>query len=84
MQGHEKEALHLMSTYLPKETGPGSVYSEGGGLYALGEHWAALGFVMWKNASFWTCFVIVDLAATCLADMASDWHFNNTHTHTPV
>jgi len=36
-QGHEKEALHLMSTYLPKETGPGSVYSEGGGLYALGE-----------------------------------------------
>ena len=37
MQGHEKEALHLMSTYLPKETGPGSVYSEGGGLYALGE-----------------------------------------------
>ena len=38
MQGHEKEALHLMSTYLPKETGPGSVYSEGGGLYALGEH----------------------------------------------
>jgi len=26
-----------MSTYLPKETGPGSVYSEGGGLYALGE-----------------------------------------------
>jgi len=37
VQGHEKEALHLMSTYLPKETGPGSVYSEGGGLYALGE-----------------------------------------------
>jgi 26S proteasome regulatory subunit N2 len=35
-KGHEKEALHLMSTYLPKETGPGSVYSEGGGLYALG------------------------------------------------
>ena len=35
-KGHEKEALHLMSTYLPKETGPGSAYSEGGGLYALG------------------------------------------------
>ena len=36
-RGHEKEALHLMSTYLPKESGPGSAYSEGGGLYALGE-----------------------------------------------
>ena len=35
-KGHEKEALNLMSTYLPKETGPGSAYSEGGGLYALG------------------------------------------------
>eukprot|EP00058_Branchiostoma_floridae_P007904 XP_002593392.1 hypothetical protein BRAFLDRAFT_261728 [Branchiostoma floridae] len=35
-RGHEKEALHLMSTYLPKDTGPGSAYSEGGGLYALG------------------------------------------------
>ncbi|XP_013393221.1 26S proteasome non-ATPase regulatory subunit 1 [Lingula anatina] len=35
-KGHEKEALNLMSTYLPKDTGPGSAYSEGGGLYALG------------------------------------------------
>lgn len=35
-RGHEKDAMHLMSTYLPKETGPGSAYSEGGGLYALG------------------------------------------------
>lgn len=35
-KGHEKEALHLMSSYLPKETGPGSGYTEGGGLYALG------------------------------------------------
>ena len=35
-RGHEKDAMHLMSTYLPKETGPGSQYSEGGGLYALG------------------------------------------------
>lgn len=35
-RGHEKEALNLMSTYLPKEAGPGSAYSEGGGLYALG------------------------------------------------
>lgn len=26
-----------MSTYLPKDSGPGSAYSEGGGLYALGE-----------------------------------------------
>lgn len=34
--GHEKEALSLMASYLPKETGPGSGYSEGGGLYALG------------------------------------------------
>lgn len=35
-RGHEKEALNLMSTYLPKDTGPGSAYQEGGGLYALG------------------------------------------------
>ena len=35
-KGHEKEALNLMATYLPKESGPGSAYSEGGGLYALG------------------------------------------------
>lgn len=34
--GHEKEALSLMASYLPKETGPGSGYSEGGGLFALG------------------------------------------------
>jgi 26S proteasome regulatory subunit N2 len=26
---HEKEALHLMSSYLPKDTGPGSGYTEG-------------------------------------------------------
>lgn len=37
LQGHEKEALNLMSTYLPKDSSPGSAYSEGGGLYALGE-----------------------------------------------
>ncbi|XP_048744052.2 26S proteasome non-ATPase regulatory subunit 1-like [Ostrea edulis] len=35
-KGHEKEALNLMSTYLPKDSGPGSAYSEGGGLFALG------------------------------------------------
>ena len=35
-RGHEKEALNLMSTYLPKDSSPGSAYSEGGGLYALG------------------------------------------------
>uniref|UniRef100_T1J4R4 26S proteasome non-ATPase regulatory subunit 1/RPN2 N-terminal domain-containing protein n=1 Tax=Strigamia maritima TaxID=126957 RepID=T1J4R4_STRMM len=35
-RGHEKEALNLMSSYLPKDSGPGSGYSEGGGLYALG------------------------------------------------
>jgi len=35
-QGHEKEALNLMSTYLPKDSSPGSAYSEGGGLFALG------------------------------------------------
>ncbi|ELK32589.1 26S proteasome non-ATPase regulatory subunit 1 [Myotis davidii] len=34
--GHEKEALQLMATYLPKDTSPGSAYQEGGGLYALG------------------------------------------------
>lgn len=36
VQGHEKEALQLMATYLPKDTSPGSAYQEGGGLYALG------------------------------------------------
>ncbi len=35
-RGHEREALSLMSTYLPKDSGPGSAYAEGGGLYALG------------------------------------------------
>lgn len=36
-RGHEKEALSLMSTYLPKDTtGAGSEYPQGGGLYALG------------------------------------------------
>lgn len=35
-KGHEKEALQLMATYLPKDTSPGSAYQEGGGLYALG------------------------------------------------
>ncbi|ELT92764.1 hypothetical protein CAPTEDRAFT_182474 [Capitella teleta] len=35
-RGHEKEALQLMSSYLPKDSSPGSAYSEGGGLYALG------------------------------------------------
>ncbi|XP_074657663.1 26S proteasome non-ATPase regulatory subunit 1-like [Tubulanus polymorphus] len=34
--GHEKEALALMSSYLPKDSAGGSAYSEGGGLYALG------------------------------------------------
>lgn len=35
-RGHEQEALALMQSYLPKETGPTSGFSEGGGLYALG------------------------------------------------
>lgn len=35
-RGHENESLALMQSYLPKETGPCSGYSEGGGLYALG------------------------------------------------
>ncbi|XP_011204147.2 26S proteasome non-ATPase regulatory subunit 1 [Bactrocera dorsalis] len=35
-RGHEKDSLGLMQSYLPKETGPSSGYSEGGGLYALG------------------------------------------------
>ncbi|XP_066256919.1 26S proteasome non-ATPase regulatory subunit 1 [Euwallacea similis] len=35
-RGHETEALVLMQSYLPKEVGPSSGYSEGGGLYALG------------------------------------------------
>lgn len=33
---HEKEALHLMASYLPRDNGPGSGYTEGGGLMALG------------------------------------------------
>nr|CAD7569657.1 unnamed protein product [Timema californicum] len=35
-RGHEQEALALMQSYLPKEVGTSSGYSEGGGLYALG------------------------------------------------
>lgn len=35
-RGHETDSLALMQSYLPKETGPSSGYSEGGGLYALG------------------------------------------------
>lgn len=35
-RGHETEALALMQSYLPKESGPTSGFSEGGGLYALG------------------------------------------------
>ena len=35
-KGHEKESLNLMSTYLPKDSGAGGVYTEGGGLFALG------------------------------------------------
>ncbi|CAF0707844.1 unnamed protein product [Brachionus calyciflorus] len=35
-KGHEKEALNLMSSYLPKDTGNSFPYSDGGGLYALG------------------------------------------------
>ncbi|KAI1290272.1 26S proteasome non-ATPase regulatory subunit 1 [Halotydeus destructor] len=35
-KGHEKEALHLMAAYLPRDSGPGTGYTEGGGLYALG------------------------------------------------
>ncbi|GIY90977.1 26S proteasome non-ATPase regulatory subunit 1 [Caerostris extrusa] len=35
-KGHENEALHLMSSYLPKDTGSSAGYTEGGGLYALG------------------------------------------------
>lgn len=36
-RGHEKEALNLMQSYLPREAGVNSAgYSEGGALYALG------------------------------------------------
>lgn len=35
-RGHESNSLALMQSYLPKENGPSSGYSEGGGLYALG------------------------------------------------
>ncbi|XP_015761098.1 PREDICTED: 26S proteasome non-ATPase regulatory subunit 1-like [Acropora digitifera] len=34
--GHEQDALKLMSTYLPKDGSGGSAYQEGGGLFALG------------------------------------------------
>ena len=36
LQGHEKEALNLMSAYLPKDSSSTGQYAEGGGLYALG------------------------------------------------
>ena len=36
-KGHEKEALNLMSSYLPKDSANSSPYAEGGGLYAIGE-----------------------------------------------
>ena len=35
-KGHVKEALNLMSAYLPKDSTGNSPYAEGGGLYALG------------------------------------------------
>ena len=35
-KGHEKEALHLMQAYLPRDSGPSTGYTEGGGLFALG------------------------------------------------
>ncbi|XP_059478914.1 26S proteasome non-ATPase regulatory subunit 1 [Neocloeon triangulifer] len=35
-RGHETDALTLMQSYLPKDSGASSGYSEGGGLYALG------------------------------------------------
>lgn len=35
-KGHEKEALHLMYSYLPKDSGSAGGCTEGGGLYALG------------------------------------------------
>jgi 26S proteasome regulatory subunit N2 len=35
-RGHEQDSLGLMQSYLPKESGTASGYSEGGGLYALG------------------------------------------------
>ncbi|XP_015281393.1 PREDICTED: 26S proteasome non-ATPase regulatory subunit 1 [Gekko japonicus] len=54
-KGHEKEALQLMATYLPKDTSPGSAYQEGGGLYALGlihaNHGGDIIDYLLKNAS---------------------------------
>ncbi len=35
-KGHEKEALNLMSAYLPKDSANSFPFSDGGGLYALG------------------------------------------------
>ncbi|XP_064393012.1 26S proteasome non-ATPase regulatory subunit 1-like isoform X2 [Halichondria panicea] len=34
--GHEKEALNLMASYLPRDSSGSSPYAEGGGLYAIG------------------------------------------------
>ena len=34
--GHEKEALNLMASYLPKDSANNSPYAEGGGLHAIG------------------------------------------------
>ena len=42
-KGHEKEALNLMSAYLPKDSTGAGQYAEGGGLYALGEMALGLG-----------------------------------------
>lgn len=37
-KGHEKDAMRILDSYLPKDTGAGtSGYMEGGGLYALGK-----------------------------------------------
>lgn len=36
IKGHEKEALNLMSAYLPKDSANNFPFSDGGGLYALG------------------------------------------------
>ncbi len=35
-KGHEEEALTIMSPFLPKDLKKNSLYSDGGGLYALG------------------------------------------------
>lgn len=84
-RGHEQEALALMQSYLPRDTGAGAGYSEGGGLYALGlihaNHGAAITDYLLgqlKDAQnevqfYKVCFSII----SAIKIMQRKNHFNN-------